>query len=475
MRRSHFKTSGALALALLTATSGMAPLTAQQAQNSDVTTNNADGSITRRVAMGIGKSFIVDLPRDAAEVFVGNPKVANAVVRSSRKIYVIGTENGQTSVFAMDAQGRRIAQIEISIGRDIGELNAILKAAMPNSNVNSRTVNNTIILTGNVDSAGEAQKAYDIAKGFVPQMGEGGASVEGRVVNSIIVKSRDQVMLKVTAAEVRRDVAKQFGLTSSSMTGKWGSFTQDNPLTLNVTQLSAGGLKLGQTGSPFASTLNAFERYGVTRVLAEPTVTTVSGETAKLTVGGEVPVPSSRTCDAGGCSVGVTFKPYGISLNFTPVVLAEGRILLRFTTEVTELDTQQSLSFNSISIPGFRTNKHETTVELPSGGSIASAGLLTSKTRQAIDGLPGLMNLPILGSLFRSRDYQRQESELLIIVTPYIAKHSNVADLTRPDDGLADASDPQSIFLGRVNRLYSTRSNPQAVQNFKGKVGFIQD
>ena len=318
-------------------------------------------------------------------------------------------------------------------------------------------------------------KAYDIAKGFVPQMGEGGASVEGRVVNSIIVKSRDQVMLKVTAAEVRRDVAKQFGLTSSSMTGKWGSFTQDNPLTLNVTQLSAGGLKLGQTGSPFASTLNAFERYGVTRVLAEPTVTTVSGETAKLTVGGEVPVPSSRTCDAGGCSVGVTFKPYGISLNFTPVVLAEGRILLRFTTEVTELDTQQSLSFNSISIPGFRTNKHETTVELPSGGSIASAGLLTSKTRQAIDGLPGLMNLPILGSLFRSRDYQRQESELLIIVTPYIAKHSNVADLTRPDDGLADASDPQSIFLGRVNRLYSTRSNPQAVQNFKGKVGFIQD
>ena len=228
--------------------------------------------------------------------------------------------------------------------------------------------------------------------------------------------------------------------------------------------------------------MQAYERYGVSRVLAEPTVTAVSGETAKFTAGGEIPVPQNSTCTPTvvpgiqpTCTVGVAFKPYGVTLNMTPVVLSAGRILLRLATEVTEIDPTQTVIIANIAVPAFRTRKNETSVELPSGGSLATAGLITNNSRQAINGLPGLINLPILGALFRSRDYQRQETELLIVVTPYLARSSAPNEITRPDDGFADSSDPQAWLLGRVNRLYSTRSNPEAVQNLRGRFGFIQD
>jgi len=466
---------GAVAACLL---ASAAPVSALAAEGSAAPSHiRAEAGATKRLSMGVGKSVIIDLPSDASEIFVGNPKVANAVVRSASKLYIIGLENGQTSIVALDGQGRAISTFEVSIGRDVGELNQILRAAMPKSNVVSRTVNNTIILTGTVDSPGEAQQAYDIAKGFVPQ-GTVANAEAGVVVNAITVRGRDQVMLKITVAEVRRDIAKQLGVTSGSWSGRFGSAIMDNPLSLNGAKLSASALELG-TGN-LKATLNAYEKYGVSRILAEPAVTAVSGESAKFTVGGSLPVPSSSSCvpDAFGrsvCTVGVTFKEYGVTLNFSPVVLAEGRILMRLATEVTEIDQGQSVSIANINVAGFRTRKHETSVELPSGASIATAGLIQSTSRQVINGLPGLMNLPILGTLFRSRDYLRQETELMIIVTPFIVKPTTATALARPDDGFTDASDPQSIFLGRVNRLYSTTTNPQVIQNFRGKVGFIQD
>jgi pilus assembly protein CpaC len=240
---------------------------------------------------------------------------------------------------------------------------------------------------------------------------------------------------------------------------------------------------LGPNNTSF--TVNAFERYGVSRILAEPTVTAISGENAKFVVGGEVPVPSSSSCVQFGavpvpssqalCSPAVAYKPVGIELNFTPVVLSEGRILLRIATEVTEVDNQNSFTYAGVTVPGFRTRKHETSVELPSGGSIATAGLLEQKSRNSINGLPAVMNLPILGTLFRSRDYLRQETELLIVITPYIVRPVAPSEIAKPDDGFADASDPQGWLLGRVNRLYSSRNNPEAVQNYKGRFGFITD
>jgi pilus assembly protein CpaC len=447
--------------------------------------SDADAIMSRRVAMGVGKSIIVDLPADAAEIVVGNPKVANAVVRSTRKLYIMGVETGQTTIFALDRNGRQIANLEISIGRDVGELGPLLRAALPNSNISARTVNDAIILTGTVDSASEAQRAVDIAKGFAARsasaQGSAASPHDGLVVNALVIRTQDQVMLKVTVAEVQRRVLKQLGISAQSggetiLKGGWGQLVQQNPFAVN-SALTASALTVNGNNNATA-TLQAYERYGVSRVLAEPTVTAISGESAKFTVGGEIAVPGNSSCIAGSTlcsSVGIVFKPYGVSLNFTPVVLAQGRILLHLATEVTEIDYQAAQAYNGVTVPGFKTRKNETSVELPSGGSIATAGLLTQKSDQAINGLPGLINLPILGALFRSRDYQRNETELLIVVTPYIARPLAARDVARPDDGFADASDPQAWLLGRVNRLYANPQHPQAAPQLKGRIGFIQD
>lgn len=437
------------------------------------TTDSGESSGARRLNLGVGKSVIVSLPRDAAEIFVANPKVANAVVRSARTLYVIAVAGGQTTIFAMDKAGQQITRVEISVGRDIGELGRILQTAMPGSQIQLRTVNDTIILTGAVDSAGDAQKAMDIAKGFVSSTNRGAGSEE-KVINSMTIRGRDQVMLKVTIAEVQRQIIKQLGLESSTLSGKWGSFTQDNPFEVNGL-VSQSALKLlGNIGkTSLSASIRAFERNGVARILAEPTVTAISGETAKFLAGGEIPINNGVVCDptTNRCTVTVVYKPVGISLNFTPVVMSEGRILLRVATEVTEIDPTVTLNGN----PAMRTRKHETSVELPSGASIASAGLIQTKGRQVINGTPGLMNLPILGSLFRSRDYQREETELMIIITPYISKPVSPSQLAKPTDGLRDPTDPQAWLLGRMNKIYSPASNPQLIKNFRGQVGFIND
>jgi pilus assembly protein CpaC len=483
------------ALVFVCASSLYACLSAKPALAEQVGIESAQQAmLVRRFTMGVGRSIIFDLPRDAAEIVVANPAVANAVVRSPRKIFILATGAGQTTIFALDQAGRQIANLELTIGRDVGELSQILKTALPKSEIVPRTINDTIILTGFVDSAGEAQQAVDIARGFASKLSTaaapgaaGGAktSDDGSVVNSLVIRGRDQVSLKVTIAEVQRQVLKQLGVATNTTSGEkqvagvWGSFTQDNPFSLNG-QVSKSAMQfLGPNNT--SVTLNAFERYGVSRVLAEPTVTAVSGENAKFVVGGEVPVPSSSSCTAIGtstqalCTPSIAYKPVGVELNFTPVVLSEGRILLRIATEVTEVDNQNSFTYAGVTVPGFRTRKHETSVELPSGGSIATAGLLQQNARNSINGLPAVMNLPILGALFRSRDYQRQETELLIVVTPYIVRPVAPNEISRPDDGFADASDPQGWLLGRVNRLYSSRNNPEAVQNYKGRFGFITD
>jgi pilus assembly protein CpaC len=492
-----------LATAIMASLSIMAGIGAVHAQEKAEARFN--GAVTpRRIAMGVGKSVIIDLPQDAAEIFVANPKVANAVVRSPRKLYVIGMDAGQTSVFALDQQGRQIAALELSIGRDVGELQQILRAAMPAAAITARTVNDTIILTGAVDSIEDAQRAGDIAKGFVQQTSAGGppgapgapgapgVSADGRIVNVLTIRGRDQVMLKVTVAEVERNIAKQLGITTSSLTASWGTFTQFNPFAINGVIASGGGsgypiapfpnttaLTAHNPANTLSATLQAFERYGVSRILAEPTVSAISGESAKLTVGGEIPVPTASTCSftggTGGCNIGTEFKPYGVTLRFTPVVLAEGRILLHLATEVTEIDFQNSFLISGTNVPAFLTRKNETTVEVPSGGSIASAGLLQTRSQQIINGLPGLLDLPILGALFRSNDYKRQETELMIIVTPYIIKPAKPDEIAKPTDGFADASDPQAWLLGRVNQLYASPGNPEAIKDYKGPVGFIQD
>lgn len=449
----------------------------------------AESSTSRKIDLTLGRSVIVDLPRDAKEVFVANPKVANAVVRSTRKVFVIGMENGATSIFIMDAEGRQITALDVTVARDLNVLRQTLLQSIPGGRFDVRATGDSVLLTGAVNSSSEAAQAVDIANAFVGAGGAGAPGARGAVINNLTVRGKDQVMLRVTVVEVARTVLKQFGI---NINGSWsglnlvntapfalagGSFPSGNALTGTVT---------GSGGASLTATLRAFEQAGVSRILAEPTLSAISGEAAKFTAGGEIPVPSSQSCTpatvAGQqpvCVVGIVYKPYGVSLNFTPVVLAENRISVRVGTEVTELDPGNAFNFvngsATTSVPALTVRRSETTVELPSGGTMMTAGLIQQKSKAAIDGLPGLMNLPILGTLFRSRDYQRQETELMIMVTPYIAKPMEARQVSRPDDGFVDAQDGKGVLLGQINRIYGGAGAAPLGPAYRGRVGFITD
>ncbi len=451
----------------------------------------------RHVDLVVGKSMILDLPRDATEIFVANPDVANAVVRSARRLYIIGSQVGQTTITAMDATGQRIATIDLSIGRDMDQLRRLLAAAIPDNEIVVSTVGDTVVLTGSVADALQAQKAADIATAFVGYsvVGSGGATtgggggtsisiggsqvVNGKLVNALTIRAKDQVTLRVTIAEVQRKVLRQLGINATATHGT-NSFSlyepslmaRDNMVTSGLARLAtAGGI------SSLSASIQAMEKNGFAHVLAEPTVTAISGEPAKFNAGGTIPIYDSSTVDpaTGRCTITTKLQPYGVSLNFIPTVLSAGRISLQLSTTVTEVDDTNSFSFSCGSAVGFRTRTNDTTVELPSGGSIVSAGLIQQSSSSVLKGLPGLMDLPILGSLFRSRDYQRAETELLIIVTPFIAKTLRPDQVTRPDDGFVDATDAQAVFLGRVNRAYSTNGDPRSAPAYRGRVGFIHD
>jgi pilus assembly protein CpaC len=440
--------------------------------------NAADATMSRKIDLAVGKSLLIDLPSEAGEVFVADPKVANAVVRTAKKIFVIGVGAGTTSVFVMDKSGAQIAALDIGVakelGRELSVIRQVIKRAMPKADVRVESVGDSFVLSGTVDSALEAQSAFDIANNLVGQSGGffGMGGSQGKVVNALQVRGKDQVMLKVTIAEVQRSAIKQLGI---DLAGTWkiaGSTVGINntpPFTVNQSSPTSG---LFNTLDGKTVNMRALERQGVMRTLAEPSLTAISGESAKFLAGGEMAVPTSETIDIATrmSTISVTYKPIGVSLNFTPVVLSENRISVRVATEVTELEPENSFKLTNATVPGFRTRKAETTVELPSGGVLATAGLIQQQTRQHINGLPGAMNIPILGSLFRSRDYQRMETELLIMVQPFIVKPSAPGQIAKPDDNLAEATDPSTIFMGRLTRTYGGTARAAS-----GPVGFINE
>jgi pilus assembly protein CpaC len=438
---------------------------------------SADGQMNARfLPLGIGKSIVIDLPRDIKDVLVADPKIANAVVRSAQRAYIIGAAVGQTNIVFFDSAGQQIAAYDIAVKRDLNGARAALKQILPNSDIQIDGMGDSVILTGTAASQIEAQQAGDLAAG--------GAE---KVVNSIAVRGRDQVMLKVTVAEVARSIIKQLGIDLSGQFN-YGTavvnFNNSNPFTATGQPLvgsNAITTSFGSTPSVTA-TLRAMESAGVTRTLAEPNLTAISGESATFIAGGEFPIPTGVTCQTtaagsvGQCAPSIAFKKFGIALNFTPVVLTEGRISLRVMTEVSEVSNDNSITVTGITVPSVKTRRAETTLEIPSGGSMAMAGLIQDQTKQAINGLPGLSQLPVLGTLFRSRDYQDNKTELMVIVTPYVVRAVAQKDLSRPDDGFASASDPQSDLLGSINRIYGVpgRTDP-AARSYRGTYGFITD
>jgi pilus assembly protein CpaC len=441
----------------------------------------ADGQMNARfLALGVGKSVVIDLPRGIKDVLVADPKIANAVVRSAQRAYIIGAAVGQTNIVFFDADGQQIAAYDIAVKRDLNGVRAALKQALPNADIQIEGLGDGVMLLGSAASAIEAQQAGELAARLA-----GGAE---KVVNSIAVRGRDQVMLKVTVAEVQRSIIKQLGIDLNG-TMSYGTavvkFNNTNPFTANSAALVPGNNITGSFGSAptVQATLRAMESAGVVRTLAEPNLTAISGESATFISGGEFPIPTGVTCQTttsggiGQCVQTVSFKKFGISLNFTPVVLTEGRISLRVMTEVSEVSTENSLTGGAggTTIPSIKTRRAETTLEIPSGGAMAMAGLIQDQTKQAINGLPGLAQLPVLGTLFRSRDFVNNQTELMVLVTPYIVRAVAQKDLSRPDDGFASSSDPQADLLGSINRIYGVPGRVEPARNYRGTYGFITD
>ncbi|WP_429040761.1 type II and III secretion system protein family protein [Bradyrhizobium elkanii] len=450
-------------------------------RNADVAVTSSIAAKTRSVSLGVGKSVVVDLPREAKDVLVADPKIANAVIRSAQRAYIIGAAVGQTNVVFFDADGNQVASYDIAIKRDLNGMRAALKQMLPGVQIEG--VGDSVVLTGTVASPVEAQQAGDIAAKLV-----GSAD---KVVNSIVVRGRDQVMLKVTVAEVRRDVVKQLGVDLSANMN-YGTaavvFNNANAFTANNGALAPNngltGAALNKLGVPtVTATLRAMESAGVVKTLAEPNLTAISGESATFISGGEFPIPTGVTCQTttsgtiGNCVQTVSFKKFGISLNFTPVVLTEGRISLKVMTEVSEVSMENALTGgqNGTTIPSIKTRRADTTLEVPSGGSIAMAGLIQEQTKQAINGMPGVDQIPILGQLFRSQDFVNNETELMVIVTPYVVRAVAQKELSRPDDGFAPASDAQSALLARVNRIYGVAARGEPIGATPVNFGFIID
>jgi pilus assembly protein CpaC len=453
----------------------------------------ADGQMNARfLALGIGKSVVIDLPRDIKDVLVADPKIANAVVRSAQRAYIIGAAVGQTNIVFFDSAGQQIAAYDIAVKRDLNGVRAALKQTLPNSDIQIEGVGDGVVLSGSAASPIEAQQAGELAARLV-----GGVD---KVVNSIAVRGRDQVMLKVTVAEVQRSIIKQLGIdlnASMSYGTAVVNFNNSNPftalghsLTNNYAQPGLGstsglvnGVPATIPGIPSVNgTLRAMESAGVIRTLAEPNLTAISGESATFLAGGEFPVPAGYSCDpvTHVCTTQISFKKFGISLNFTPVVMTEGRISLRVMTEVSELSNENSFTLvqaagNALTVPSIKTRRAETTLEIPSGGAMAMAGLIQEQTKQAINGLPGLSQLPVLGTLFRSRDFVNNQTELMVIVTPFIVRAVAQKDLSRPDDGFAAASDPQADLIGSINRIYGVPGRVEPARNYRGTYGFITD
>ncbi len=451
------------------------------------------------VQLGRNKSMLVELPRELRDVVVSNPEIMDAVVQSSNRVYLIGKKNGQANAFFFDANGNQILTLEVLIEHDTTALDSMLNRLLPGAKIKSEILNETVILTGSVRSPIDATRAADIASRFiVGPASHANDRHAAKVINMLAVEGEEQVMLRVTVAEVQRSVLKQFGINLGAIINSGNFVTgilSSNALPLTAARglgmLPVPGTKGGQLdlynpgpadafgnsgldagwskgSNAVVGAIRALERDGLLKTLAEPNLTAVSGESAKFLAGGQFPIPVPD----GKGGYAITFKDFGVGVTFTPVVLSEERISLKIETEVSELTNEGAVVFEQMAIPALKSRRAASTVELPSGGSLAIAGLIRDEVRQNIDGFPGLKNLPVLGTLFRSRDFIKEETELVVIVTPYTVRSVSRKELVRPDDGLAPATDMKANFLGHLNRVYGGGA-PLPDGGLKGDYGFI--
>lgn len=453
-------------------------------------TSPGAGPASQTLNLPFSKAAVIHLPVDAVDVLVTNPEIADAVIRTPRRAYILGQGIGQTNAFFFDANGELIVDLDIRVERDMRALQTSIDRFFPDARIAVEAMNDHIVLSGSAPSASSADGALQLARRWVEN--------PDNVLSMIAVEGRQQVMLQVRIVEMQRTIVRQLGINLSAA-------AQLDDLAVSVATEQQFSL-VGRALSGFSSNLNytntgggdistvgglvqALERVGLVRTLAEPNLTAISGESANfLAGGGEFPVPTGRDRDG---NIIIEYKQFGVGLGFTPIVLSEGRISLRISTEVSNLSSQGALELGAsqvrddqgnvigtvpgVTIPALNVTRAETTVELPSGGSLVLAGLIQEETRQNLDGVPGVQNVPVLGALFRSRDYENQETELVVIVTPYLVDPVNGRNLQTPADGFAAASEIESFFFGHINRVYAVPGAHTDGQSWSGPIGFLFD
>lgn len=404
-------------------------------------------SYNKTVRIIAGKADTVELNSPVADVLVANPAVADVGTLRANRLYIVGKSVGDTNVLAYDDRGNQLANITIQVRADDKNLQDTLREFFPNEKVIAHTVKNNIVLSGTVSSPAVANQVRDLTTHFLTD--------KTQLVDLMKIQAEQQVMLKVRVMEANRTALRELGVTSfignPNVNSALNNSTRfalsrgDAPPSLPVTlgglisgqqAFGTGELAIGSNARALVMSLEGLEQQGLVNTLAEPNLTAINGETAGFLAGGEFPIPSSK--DAQG-NVVVTLTPFGVSLNFTPTVMDKDRIALHLSTEVSNRDTSDSVTLNGLQIPGLSVRRAETTVELGSGSTLMIAGLLQSNVLHTVEGMPGVQDLPIIGELFKSKSFQRGESELLIMVTPYL-----VNPYSEPE-AVAEKSPPASI------------------------------
>lgn len=474
----HRLTSALLA-GLMAAALTPAPATAQAVIPDLVTPQD------QRLSLESGKGSLIRLPRPAASVFVANPDIADVQIKSPRLIYVLGGQPGETTLYALDERERTLYAATVGVTRNLARLKRVFAELMPTAAITPRSVEGMLVLTGRVQSPSDAAMVERYAK-----------SVTGAadVINQVQVIQPSQVNLRVKFAEVSRSILKQLGFNwnvagsaasemlvgfatglTPVLPGEEGTVTLfgdlSDPLALRNSGANSFFGRFDGNNFDANAVIDALDSEGFLTVLAEPNLTAISGETAAFLAGGEFPVPLQEEN-----GLGIEFKQFGVSLAFTPIVLDDGRINIRVEPEVSELSNEGAVSVNGFNIPGLSTRRLQTTVELGSGQSFAIAGLIENSLTQDVSKLPGLGDIPILGALFSSNRFQRNETELLVVVTPYIVRPVAERRLALPTDNLIAPSEAERLLLGkRFRRLPSgdlKRDADRQGRTLKGRAGF---
>jgi pilus assembly protein CpaC len=414
------------------------------------------------MVLPLNKTIGIDLDKEIRDVIIGNPDIADIVVRSQKQIYLIGKKTGDTNVFLIDANGNMIRKIDIVVQPDVDGIQSNIAEMLPGERISVKGMGDSVVLSGTATSDGVAAKAHDIARHFV--------AADNNVISMLRVTNEQQVLLRVRVAEAKKTVLKELGVDNLLSPQTLG------PLTISAATTALGlgpnaAATIGIETAESSSTIKLLEQQGYVRTLAEPNLLAVSGETASMLAGGEYPIPIAQQ----NGTLSVEYKPFGVILSFLPVVMDSGRISLRIGTEVSALSDQNTVTAGGFTFKSFVTRRANSVVELPSGGEIMIAGLLQNDITGSLNGVPGLMNLPILGSLFRSTSFQRNETELVILVSVILAKPADPRQFALPTDGFAPASDLDRYFIGHLQNIYVKRApqGPTAPQSLQGPLGYI--